>query len=374
MEHEMIWEVPGVFVREGVVVALPLCFPGQTISPPAGETAIATLAFDANATTIYCGTKGTRAHVLTSMIYEDRGVVIDVGAVPDATSVDGLCVCENRIFIVASGKNGAALWSVAEFDFDHSYSLIQEWDLGREPYEKVCDLFSEHSVAQAIPVSDGCAMIGIVESSGEVFRVDLKSKQKDILGKVDKSGHFSRALVLDRSGRLWGSSGLAQLWVCDVSRGEVECTDMEAPAAAGRSPHTQVSAWALDPFTGILYGGTTPDGYLFKFDPESRELVPLGKPTIHGSISCMSVGNDGRLFGMSGAEDDIAHMFSYDPRSGALSDMGIPVSSLTVREYGYHFSCAATGPNGEIFFGQGERINHLWVYFPSVPRRVPVRE
>ena len=80
------------------------------------------------------------------------------------------------------------------------------------------------------------------------------------------------------------------------------------------------------------------------------------------------MGNDGRLLGMAGAEDEIGHLFSYSPDSGALFDMGIPCSTLTLREYGYHFRCAATGAQGEMYFGQHERVNHLWVYFPAIPR------
>ncbi len=69
--------------------------------------------------------------------------------------------------------------------------------------------------------------------------------------------------------------------------------------------------------------------------------------------------------------DDIAHLFAYDPAAGSLTDLGIPVSALAARQYGYVFGCAATGPAGEIYLGQHERVNHLWVYFPPIPRRPP---
>ena len=151
--------------------------------------------------------------------------------------------------------------------------------------------------------------------------------------------------------------------------GAVERLPVTVPCAAGREQHTQVSAWALDPHTGMLFGGTRPDGFLFRLDPESRQVVGLGKPCRQDLVTCLTVGHDGRVFGMAGTADDIGHFFCHDPQTGAVTDLGIPVSTLTTRQYGYHYADAVTGVDGEMYFGQRERANYLWLYFPAVPRR-----
>ncbi|MBF0245343.1 MAG: hypothetical protein HQL31_08735, partial [Planctomycetes bacterium] len=79
-------------------------------------------------------------------------------------------------------------------------------------------------------------------------------------------------------------------------------------------------------------------------------------------------GNDGCVYGMAGGEEDIGHLFVYNPTNGALADLGVPVSTLTTRQYGYHFRCALTAADGEICFGQHERAGHLWLYFPPLRR------
>jgi hypothetical protein len=57
---------------------------------------------------------------------------------------------------------------------------------------------------------------------------------------------------------------------------------------------------------------------------------------------------------MVGGAEDIGHLFVYDPVNGALADLGVPVSTLSTRQYGYHFRCALTAAGGELVFGQFE--------------------
>jgi hypothetical protein len=366
MAKDQTWSNVGEFVSEGVMVAVRLCFPGQSVPPPAGETAMTALALDERGT-VYCGTRGTRAHVLAATIRTDTGIVHDLGVVPEATSIDGLSVWNDRVYVVASGPKGSGIWSWPLF---RGSFYIQEWGLRRHSPERVCELFADASVAHAVAVEDGRVFVGIAQPSGQVFRVDLASPKLGVLGKVDERGAFSRRLGADRCGRVWGSCGSGQLWTHDPMATEpLRKLEMRIPAAAGRAQHTQASAWAVDPVTRVIYGGTTPDGFLFKIEPGGERIIPLGKPARFSEITCLTVGNDGRLFGMAGAEDDIGHLFCYEPPPGALRDLGIPVSALGAREYGYHYGCAITGPQGEMYFGQQERVNQLWVYFPPVPVR-----
>ncbi len=360
------WRNIGEFIREGVMVAVPLCFPGQTVPPPAGETAITTLAVDP-LRTVYCGTAGNAAHVLAAMIHQDSGIVHDLGTVPGATSVDALAVTGDGLAILATGSAGTSLWRTERFSKSF---LIQEWTIRRPPIEKVADVLGPDVTPAAAACLDGRVLLGLTAPTGELFRLDLATGECTTLAAVDERGHFGRAVVLDSSGRLWGSAGNARLWVYDPEADRLEKTGIEAVAAAGRSQHSQVSAWAPAPGTGLLYGGTEPDGFVFRFDPARREMTPLGKPTRCEPVTCMTAGNDGRVFGMTGGDDDLAHMFVHDPASGALCDLGMPVAVLGERQYGYHFRCAATGRDGEIYFGQHERVNHLWVYFPAIRRAV----
>lgn len=369
MAEEMSWHSLREFTREGLMVALPLCFPGQSVPPPAGETATKVMALNGGTDSLYLGTEGEKAHLLAAVIHQDTGIVHDLGVVPDATSVDGLSVLGEQVRFLASGPQGCVLWSTPPF---LGSFFIQEWGFSRRPFTRIGAVLKDQGVAHAVPSLDGESFLGVTAQSGEVIRADLKTGKATLLGQLDPRGKYSRRVILDQSGRLWGTCGNAQLWVLDPAKGAngaIEKLSLRIPCAAGREQHTQVSAWVLDPVTGILYGGTRPDGFLFKLDPLSGQLVSLGKPCRQDLVTCLAVGNDGRVFGMAGTGDDIGHSFCYDPATGSLTDLGIPVSTLTQRQYGYYYGCAVTGVDGEIYFGQHERVNYLWVYFPAVPRR-----
>jgi hypothetical protein len=353
----------GEYVRSGTMLALPLCFPGQTLPPPAGEVAASCLAIDPN-DTVYLGTRGVRARVLAAMLRQDTGMVYDVGVVPDATAVVALAVLGDHLYFVATGPEGAALWRTGRIA---AKFMIQEWEIVRPPLERIGPV-PVGDVACAASSRDGTSIWLVDAATGGLFQVQTTSGK--VLDRQDTGGEgrVGRSLCMDAQDRVWGTSGKAGLWVHRPGA-KLELLPRTVPCSAGREQHTQVSAWARDPVTGRLYGGTTPDGFLFELEPTTGAMVSLGKPTRQEPIACLTVGNDGCIFGIAGGEDDIGHLFRYDPADRSLVDLGIPVSTLSTRQYGYRFACAATGRDGEMYFGQAERVGHLWVYFPPVPRR-----
>jgi hypothetical protein len=78
----------------------------------------------------------------------------------------------------------------------------------------------------------------------------------------------------------------------------------------------------------------------------------------------MAVTHDGRLFGFCG--DGISRMFAYNPAERRITDLGVAVSFLERRRYGYLFADAVTGRDGQIFFGESDNLAHLWIYFPPI--------
>ena len=360
------WMSLGEFVTEGTMLAVALRFPGQSSPPPAGETAIRCMALEGGGA-VYCGTAGAKAHLLVAMLRGDAGVVFDMGTAPGAASIDAVAVRDKYVYALAGGPDGAAMWRWPRYV--RSF-LMQEWTLSRKPAEKVCDLFTDGRCVGAAVVADGGAIYGITDPAGELFSLDADASAPTVLGTVDERRRFGPSIAMDRSGCVWGTHGRGVIWRCDPTTGKIEDV-AGTPAAAGRAQHTQASAWALDEATGLLYGGTTPDGYLFRLDPASGEVTGLGKPTRLEQVNCLAVGHDGRVFGAAGLEEDIGHVFSHDPARRSMRDLGIPVSTLAARQYGYHFRCMLTGPDGEIYLGQHERVSHLWIYFPPVPKRAP---
>ena len=78
----------------------------------------------------------------------------------------------------------------------------------------------------------------------------------------------------------------------------------------------------------------------------------------------MAVTLDGRVFGFCGG--GISRLFCFHPGSCNVTDLGVAVSVIERRRYGYLFGDAVTGRDGQIFFGENDDLGHLWIYFPAI--------
>ncbi|MCK5732759.1 MAG: hypothetical protein KAI38_01125, partial [Candidatus Latescibacteria bacterium] len=51
---------------------------------------------------------------------------------------------------------------------------------------------------------------------------------------------------------------------------------------------------------------------------------------------------------------------------GEVTDLGVAVSVIERRRYGYTFGDAVVGRDGEIIFDEDDDLGHLWLYFPKI--------
>jgi len=106
------------------------------------------------------------------------------------------------------------------------------------------------------------------------------------------------------------------------------------------------------------------EGYLFSLTEEGfsprlgqTPLVPVGP---------MAVTFDGRVFGVCGEE--ISNLFCYNPDTRYINTLGVAVSVIERRRYGYAFGDAVTGRDGQIILGEDDDLGHLWLYFPRIQK------
>jgi hypothetical protein len=125
--------------------------------------------------------------------------------------------------------------------------------------------------------------------------------------------------------------------------------------------------WGKDPHSGLLYTADA-GGTLFSLDEERGFSPPLGR-TLLSPVGPMAATHDGRVFGFCGPE--MARMFCYNPATRAATNLGVAVSVLERRRYGYVFGDAVTGRDGQIIFGEDDDLGHLWLYFPRIQERRP---
>lgn len=369
------------YVTEGQMVALGLGFPGMCMPIPADEAYVTALGIDRRKV-VYGGTGGRSAHLFAAMTFGLTGIAIDMAVLQeDARTTSVMAAKDGHVFATTApgaplpvpdppGYPPAGEGALFVHDAEHlPADLIHEWHVVKTPAEKLCVPLEDEGIACAVLTHDmmGAELIvGIGERTGTLFTYSIEEKKAELHGKVDDHGLFSKALVVGRDGTVYGTGALGAIWRFGPLTHELEKMDLRIPSVASRAVRNQAESFALDPCSGLIYGGGTADGVLFVFNPEAGTVRSLGKPTCYRGVRGLAVTNDGRLFGMSGRREDIAHLFCYEPQTHELKDLGLVASVLQERAFGYEFSCGAVSRDGHIYFGEQDRGGHVWLYCPAI--------
>jgi len=341
--------VHGTFMKQGTMVAFPACFPGTTVQIEADESRITALDAAGDGA-VYGGTSGRAAHLFVGMFHGVTGMVMDMGVVEGADSCAAVCCGASKLLACVNGPAGGRI--VARPLQPRPFDLIQEWSFRREPFHDLGEPVPGERIVHAVADSSRTRVVGTTE--GHVFTVDVESGEIRVVGQVPGAGR----LGVGPEGDVFGLDEGGSLWRCDASSGEIERGAVDLPDGAWDAVQLH---WARDPKEGLLY---TADGegrlYSLGRDGFSGEL---GR-TMLAPVGPMAVTLDGRVFGFCGAE--LSRLFCYDPASGEVDDVGVAVSVIERRRYGYVFGDAVVGRDGQIFFGENDDLGHLWIYFPRI--------
>ena len=345
--------IHGTFVKEGTLVAFPLCFPGCTRPIAADESHITALDVTRD-WMVYGGTSGRRVHFFVGMFHGATGVVFDLGVAEGATHCAAICCGQEKFVGFVNGPQGgrAIRGSLHALPFD----LLQEWGFTRQPQEDLGEIVAGERLVHAVADPVRARAFGVTEK--HLFTIGLDEGHCEVIGEVDAAGR----LAIGPGGTVFGLDGADALWRYHPDQGVLTRNAVALPAgrwgAAG-------PLWAEDPADGRLYTADD-DGNLFALTNEHGFTAPLGRTPL-APVRAMAVTRDGRLFGACG--DGIGKLFRFDPADGELADLGCAVSVLQRRRYGYEFSDAVTGRDGQIFFAENDRLGHLWIYFPRIRPR-----
>jgi len=326
---------------------------------PPGECAITSLAIAPDGV-VWGATSGVRSHLfcyspVPRRVWDTFDGVYDLGVIEGARAV-------RRALVVAA--DGTVLGGISE-----AAAGKKEGGLFRAQGRKIellpVPVPGECVAALALDRERGIAY-GLSSESGTLFNVEVSSGKVSVKGKVTEVGAFSHVLVLDRTGSVYGAGPLGRLFRFDPQKDEIENLPLSLPTVAGREFYNRMDSAALDVSSGLIYGGGSADGVIFAFDPERLTIRSLGKVIAEPRCRAITVGLDGRVYGVAGERDGMGHLFCYDPESDELRDLGIPYAASERTWHGYEFDAACTGLNGEIYLGESDRISHLFIYFPPI--------
>ncbi len=338
------------FTREGLMVAFPTCFPGETVPIVHDEGRVTALDATAGGT-IYGGTSGRRVHIFGANFHGLSGMVLDLGVVEDGTECAAVCCGASKVIAFVNGPKGGRVFSSAPAPLHDD--LIQEWGFGRPQLAPVGEWDSGSRFIDAAADPTGKIVVGATAKN--LFRMDLDTMDRSVMGEVQGAGQVAFA----SQGGAVGKDGDSHLWHWNVKTKVLQRRAFALPGGSWNHP----IVWGRGAGPGLLYTADA-EGNLFSFDEAKGFSGPLGRTRLT-PVGPMAVTLDGRLFGFCG--DEIAKMFCYAPRSGTVADLGVAASVIERRRYGYVFGDAVTGRDGEIVFGENDNSGHLWLYFPKIP-------
>ncbi len=376
------------FVDEGHVEVRVLG-PSAFASPiPPDECAISSLVCYSSGK-IYGGTSGKNAHLFFYDPSPDADTVVDIGIVTQNAAITSLVAeKQGRIYGSTDGKDADGVL----FCYEPCEVLMEKMDFDEKGVREIFDTPVEdqvfHSIVDpchskgeikilTVPVpGEGISSLvlddtrniicGLTSKSGTFFAYDTVENKVCYSSRVKNMGLHSQRLVMDGQGYVYGAGEWGQIFRYDNDKQNMEKLDIYASSLKGREIYNQVQAWAYDDITGLIYGGTV-DGIVFIFDPATCDMTCLGKPLDQAGICTLTVANDGNIYGIGG-DTGCSHLFVYDTTTRELRDLGCLLARVERPWYGYEFASSVTGKDGRIYFGESDRISHLFMYFPPVRR------
>jgi L-rhamnose-H+ transport protein len=187
--------VNGDFVNEGTFLALPPCFPGVSLPPPADETRAHRLFHSASGRDIFAATRGPVPRLLQFRPKGTYGYAVDLGTPPGATEITALLSHAmpdgEMLHVACTGAEGAAIYRsrtacLVGIAISGAAGMSKEKELSQEDKAaaiKEFDFKKGMLVAVFAGVMSSCFAYGLAAGKplGEITKVALETSGRSLL-------------------------------------------------------------------------------------------------------------------------------------------------------------------------------------------------
>ena len=355
-----------VVVTQTRIDARDLGYPPVDVIPN-GESGITSLAVAPNGD-VYGATSGTRAHLF--VLSPRHGYVQPLGVLPLTTSVTNAIAISaaGDVYLGTSPDGHILRYTPREAD-------RRRIEIGRQLlFADLGQPVKGESVYTLVIDREANVLYGLTSPNAHFFSYSIADSNFHDFGvvsekipfgeKFEKEKMMSRMLAVDRKGIVFVSGEGGVFFRFDPKVQKLERLAIHVPSIPGRESWMRADAFLVDP-SGMIYGGTS-DGYLFRLDPDTLTVTNLGKPLNQNRIDGLVHAPDGQLYGVGGDQDEMARLFSYDPRTGAYKVLGF--IDVNRRPYytwqAYVIGALVCGSDGTVYIGENERISKLYLFYP----------
>jgi hypothetical protein len=352
------------FVGEGAVMVKEINLNGQMAPIPRESSRITSLAMGDGA--LYGVTSGEESWLFQYALTSFREAAVPLGPIPGCCEVHRSLALTDAHDLYGAGSSvhggESRLFRVTGLHLPGD--VIQEWGMPQPHYEDLGVVMPGEQVICLMPEPDGELLYGLTRPGGILFTFQPDNHEIRAIGEIDPVRFFSPVLV-EHAGA-WYTFGAAGRMMRYTSwNSSTEETGVSVPCFPGRGPYARLAAAVVDPNLGRLYVGDT-EGLLSIIDLAAMRVTTLGKPVAIGGIDHLARISDGRIYGLAGSREGMAHLFVFDPRAGDLRDLGVLCATTEKPWYGYRFGAMAATAEGRLILGEDDHMGCLFSYFPPV--------
>jgi outer membrane protein assembly factor BamB len=382
-EHNSIFVTTGNFFAQ----ELGLC--GRTPHIPRNECAVTALVIGNNGI-LFGATSGSKSHLFAYLPLTKRFLPLNTfgeaqsrcrnivadgqGRIYMSTMAYGKDSTDGHLYLYNAPENELVFNSLDDRDKGEFTLLFKPAHLISPGLASIDDLGApvqgEGILAMTIDNARN-HIYGLTYPGGKFFIYDIASRKTTVKNIYDdhigKKNNISRAMICADGNVYFSGRHGCIIKYCPDEDVFVE-TKMKIPVGAGREYLNTISALTRAD-DGMIYGGTYADGYLFTFNPADEKLVNLGKPSIESHIRGITAGLDGRIWGLCGADDELVHLFRYDPSDRNLEDSGMVRAKMPKTWIMHKADVLITGADGELYIGESDAISHLFIYYPPLKKK-----
>ncbi len=342
--------INGNFVDEGLFLAMPAGFPGVSEAPPREHTRLHRLHPGADQRTVFALSRGPDPQLIQFCPKSTYGFAVVLPPLADCDEITALVSREKKyaqeLLVASENQQGSRVTHSCAANIGHA---IQEWHVSQWkpapnaidfPGERLLDLAADTDPTLAWALfSDKCVLLEWDASALKIRKeFPLPAQAQPFLFQMEGAPHYA-----DKSGGIWKLG--------PESINKVQQLPELADALRIRACK-QGLVWA------------TRDGEIHSWEPNDAGSVKQSQLPLTPVHSLVRIA-DGRIYASAG--ESIAHWFVIEPDTGRTRDLGVPVSTLSNRRYGFNFADLIPGRDGEIYAAENDHGGQLWIYFPAYP-------
>ena len=346
------------FVAEGSVFCFPLRSTAQESKIEVNSYRIVSLFVREDSGVLYGATSGDEDHIF---FMDKTKVILDLGKIDRKINKNSLVVAENSFLYLAATDSKNRTY-ILKHDTDADY--ITTGSLYELSPIVETDIVVKNEVFIESAFNRWDKNIYYLTNLGKIFRLDVKKENLELV--VELGDGFSKTFCCDGNGNLYGGLYGGFLFKYNLIDGRLTKTGERIPSQKGREYLSGIKKMFIK--DNIVYGATSQDGYLFKYDILNNEVFNFGKADDNFDIRSIVPGKDGCIYGTTAIKGrGIGYLFTFG-KSG-FKHLGSIAGYVPEMGYCNEPEVMVIGNDGEIFIADGDNRSKLFIYFPPVKNR-----